>query len=250
MRIFYGNNATAGRVSTLLSSSSSSGNLASNVLHPFRKLLWTTGTSTANEYLEFQFAAPVSCPGVVIWNHDFTTDTLTLKANSSSSWGSPPLSGTLTVDTVIKGTFTSSPYQYWRLEITKPTAGTIRNIGALMLGNYYDTLQEPDYDGYHEESIDPSKVTKGLGGQTYIETLDKYRVIKTDFSGISATMKNDLTTLCNTAGVGGQVGVQVQLLTELTEVIYARLRAMPKFSVSGFDSSLRYDTSLEFEEQV
>ena len=250
MRIFYGNNATAGKVTTLLSSSSGSGNPASNVLHPFRKLLWTTGSSTANEYLEFQFPTAVSCSGVCIFNHDFTTDTLAIKANTSSSWGSPPLVGSLTVDTVIKATLPSTPYQFWRIEITKPTAGTIRNIGALILGTYYDTLQEPDYDGYSEETIDPSKVTKGLGGQTYIETLDKYRVIQTDFSDISATMKNDLNTIANTVGVGGQIAFQVQVFSELTEVIYARLRKLPKFSVSGFDSSLRYNTSLELEEQV
>lgn len=251
MRIFYGNKATSGQVTTLLSSGSSSGNPASNVMHPFRKMLWTTGSSTAAEYIEFQFPAPVTASSIVLLNHDFTgSDTLSVKANTLSSWGAPPLVASLTVDDQIKATLPVSSYQFWRLDITKASAGAIRNLGIVMIGLYYDTIFAPDYNGYTEEIIDPSRVTKGVGGQTYVETLDKYRVMSVDFSGITQTMKTSIDAISNSIGLSGQCVVQVETSGTLTEPIYCRMKKLPKMSVSGFDSELRYDASLEFEEQV
>lgn len=254
MRIIYNNQALAGRYTTLLSSSSAGGNPATNALHPFRSYLWTTGTSTANEYIELQFPAAVSIGAIALFDHSFVNgaDTLRIKANSSSSWGSPPHNVALTIASQISAVWTPASYQYWRLELTKASAGVARTLGVLMLGSYYDTPYAPDYDGgYSEELIDPSRPVKSISGQTFTEDLPKYRKFKTEFSFNTQATKDALTTIFNSIGVGGQCAFQVENSGGLTELIYGRMTKLSPFKVSGWDdTNHRWDVGMEFEEQV
>ena len=256
MRIFHGNkiNTASLRAGEIFSSSTTFDTYAANVGHPHRTVVWKTGTSTASEWLELRFSAAVTASAFVIIDHTLVNgaDSLTLKANSSLSWVSPPFSQSITVASGIIATVLSSAqtYRYWRLEITKPTSGTQRQIGVVMLCNHYDTPMQPDFDGYDESYIDPSRISKSYGGQTYVETLTKYRTIKTDFSAADQTFTDQMRSIFSNVGNGGQLVLQVETSGTLTEPIYCRLTNELQRKVNGFDSSLRYDMSLDFEEMV
>lgn len=250
MRIFHTNKATPGGVALVLSSSAASGYPATNAIHPFRSAQWKTGTASASESIEFQFPAAVSVKGVAILNHDLTvSDALTVQANSSSSWGSPPVSQALTIETEIKHVFGSAQsYRYWRLAMTKASAGLVRSIGVVLLASVYDTPTQPDYDGFKETLTDSSRVTKAIGGQIYSEILPKIYSHKLEFSHVDQTFKDNLDAIFQASGETGQIGFQVETSGVLTKLWYARLTNLSSFKVNAFDASLVYDASLEFEE--
>lgn len=252
MRIFYGQklNTASLRAGELFSSSTTYDTYAANVGNPHRTVVWKTGTSSASEWLDLRFSAAVSATAFLIIDHNLTvSDTLTLKANTTQSWGSPPFSQSITpVSGIIAKTFSSSSYRYWRLEITKASAGDQKQIGVVMLCNYYDTPMQPDFDGYSEDLVDPSIVSKSYGGQTYVERLTQYRKISTDFSGASQSFVDSLKGIFQTVGNSGQLVLQVESSGSLTEYVYCRLANSFSRKVSGMDSALVYDLSLDFEE--
>lgn len=255
MRIFHSNKlSTAGLgANEVFSSSTTFDTYAANVAYPHRTVFWKTGTSSASEWLDLRFSAAVTASAFMIIDHSMVngSDSLTLKANSTQSWASPPFSQSVTVASgIIAKTFSAQTYRYWRLEITKPSAGTQRKIGVVMLCDYYDTPMQPDFDGYDESMIDQSRVSKSYGGQTFVEVLPKYRTIKTDFSAADQTFTDSVKSIFQSVGNSGQLVMQVETTGTLTELIYCRLTNQFQRKVMGLDSSLRYDMSLDFEELV
>lgn len=255
MRIYHSNKLlTSFTGNELYASSVTYDTYAANAARPFRTLVWRTGTSSASEWLDLRFSAAKTATAFLIIDHNFVngSDTLTLKANSSQSWGSPPFSQSLTVvnNAIIAKTFNSASYRYWRLEITKPSAGTQRQIGVVMLADYYDTPVQPDFDGYEEEVVDPSRISKSFGGQVYAEQLTKYRRITTDFSAADQTFTDSIKSIYAANGISGQLVVQVEDSGSLTELIYCRMTKNLTRKVMGVDTSLRYNMNLEFEEFV
>lgn len=253
MRIFYKNVATSGGVSSVVVSSSGAGYAGTEALHPFRKRLWKTGTTLTSEFIELQFPAAVSAKAINLVDHNFVngSDTLTLKANTSSSWGSPAFSQALTVVSgVISQTFAQQTHQYWRLEITKSSAANVRQIGVLMLSDYYDTPEQPDFDGYKERVVDPSKKTRSIGGQLYVEQLDQYRFLKCKFSKQSQTFKDSMVSIYQDSGFSKPIVAQVETSGTLTTLYYGRFSNIGDFSVTGYDASLLYDHDMEIEEEL
>src|SRR6185369_1741454 len=98
---------------------------AVNVANQLRKKVYKTKTTTAAESLTFDLGSAKAAAALVICEHDLKSgDTLTLKANSSNSWGSPPFTQAITWSSgIIVQTFSTQSYRYWRLEVTKTSAG-------------------------------------------------------------------------------------------------------------------------------
>jgi hypothetical protein len=80
-----------------------------------------------------------TCDIFFLAKHNMTSSaTVTLEANSSDVWTSPPFSESITVEDLIAADFTAASYRYWRLVIADGTNtdGYIK-IGGLGLGEYY-----------------------------------------------------------------------------------------------------------------
>lgn len=258
MRIIYGNildpsgTIAPYSVATITASSQSSETIPQNIAHPFRKLYWKTGTSTASEWIKFVFptASPVTAIGIV--DHNFAGgDTITIKANSSDSWGSPAFSQVITpAATMAMAVFTAKTYQYWRLDITKASAGVARQIGAIIIGSYYDTTQEPDYSGYIDQMNDPSVISESIGGQIYVEQRPQFKNFEAQWSAADSTMLSNIQTIFGAGGLSQPLVMQPQAAGELSDLFYCRMTEPLKRSVKGYDSSLRWALKLGFRELI
>lgn len=254
MRIYYGNQIDPSGI-TMSSSTVSSDSSASYAANPFRTVRWKTGTTTASEWLGVQITTVPTITGCCIIDHNLTAgDTVWINASNTAGF---PL-GTLllhqaipiTTTGIVEASFTGVAAQYWELNITKPSAGVQRYVGAWFLGSYYDTPEQPDFDGYTEEYVDPSRITKSLGGQTYSEQLSKYSTLKTKFSYIDQTFIDNLATVYSSVGSTRPVVVRVDSTGSLAKLWYARISKNVQRQVTGYDGSLKYNASMEFEELV
>lgn len=251
MIITYGNLAVPGV--TVSASSTSSGYAASNILNPHKSKIWRTGTSTASEWIELDFGAAVTVTHLGLVAHNFTGgDTIRIKGNASSSWGSPSVNVLITVaaPNQIVSLGGSQSYRYWRLEVTKASSGVTRELGALLLGSAYTFAELPAYDGYSDARVDPSRNTKAIGGQEYSEVLPKFSEFSMDWSMVDSTMATNIRTVINSLGVTQPCLLTVDAGGELTEVIYAKLRRLPRIKAHGADATLRWDFSLDLEEML
>ena len=251
MIITYGNLAVPGV--TVSASSTGSGYAASNILNPHKGKLWKTGTATASEWIELDFGAAVAVSYLGLVAHDFVGgDTIRIKGNASSSWGSPSVNVLITVaaPNQIVSLGGTQTYRYWRLEVTKASAGVTRQLGALLLGTAYTFAELPSYDGYADNRVDPSRNSKAIGGQEYSEVLPSFREFSMDWSMVDSTMATNIRAVIASLGTTQPCLFSVDAGGELTEVVYAKLRKLPTIKTHGYDSSLRWDFSLDLEEML
>lgn len=109
--------------------------------------------------------------------------TVTLKANTSASFGSAPYSVTLTPDTHGIYQFldteagTSTNYRYWRLTLTdrENTVGpTGFKMGHLYLGDYTTLERRNVASGFTKTLVDSAEVVESQGGALYYQSGLKY----------------------------------------------------------------------------
>lgn len=76
-------------------------------------------TSDTNQNIVFSFTGTVDVTYIALLTNNLTSGaTVTIEANSSDSWGAPPVQETLTYyDGYWVTSFTQETYQYWRLTI-------------------------------------------------------------------------------------------------------------------------------------
>jgi hypothetical protein len=159
---------------TLTASSEASGFQASNTKDSRLSRVWRSSGTTENVVVDLGSA--VSCDFVAIANHNFTSGaTLTLEANSSDSWTSPPFSESLTWDAgIIWKAFTAASYRYWRIVIEDGSNGDgYVKMGRVGLGTYY---QLPGFTTrYKRTTRTTTKVQKSQTGQVYADIGYRYR---------------------------------------------------------------------------
>lgn len=96
-----------------------------------------------DQTITFDLGAARAIDYIVIFNHNFTDSvTVTIQANSSDSWTTPPVEETLTISDVMLYEFSSSEtYRYWRLVIDDATnTDGYLEISKVYIGGY---LQMP-----------------------------------------------------------------------------------------------------------
>lgn len=234
-------------------SSTASGLLVSNLAHNHKSKVWQSGTSSSSEWVEVDFGAAVAISAAGLVNHNIAAPgTLTLKANTSSSWGSPAFSVAITPSSPnqIQKLASTQTYRYWRLEIGKTSSGFVAQLGCLILGAHYDFAQQPTDTGYRVRWVDPSKHNKTPSGQRYSEILPKFRQFRLDWSMVDSTLKTNVETAVNNLGTSLPFLMQVESTGELTEYVYARFTDEPDFSVQAMDETLRWGFTLDAEEEL
>lgn len=226
-----------------------------NITNEARSIPWRTGTSTATERVVIDFGSAMAATSVILLDHTLTAadSAITLEANATDSWGAPSFSTTLTwtADAIAK-VFASQSYRYWRLSFTKSSAGEFRDIGRVFLGTYYETAEQPDYDGYKDELIDLSDMVKTPSGQSYVDLRDKFRTFTCDFSRIPQSEVTSMRALADYVGTSISFFQQVDAAgsAPLNECVYVKLRKNIKPDVAGMDSDLTWNITLEAEEQL
>ena len=251
MIVTYSNYATAGNC-TVAASSTAAGSSASNLLHPQKEKVWLS-SSASDETLTFSFgsAVTISAYSLINSNGQSTNFNVRLYGNTSDSWGSPaysdPEADVGPGNSFYQISTPNSSYQFWRVKFIRQVGTPQLQIGCIMLGQYL-TLPTPSYSGYQDAIVDPSRHVKSAGGQTYSEILPTYKTFRVDWQFLTTTQKNTFQTFVNDVGTSKPFLCQVMPSTELNEWIYVRLTKPPQFEAVGYDTSIRWNTSLEFEE--
>jgi hypothetical protein len=254
MRIFYDN--LIDYASVVISAATVDNAFpASNVAHQHKAKVYRTGTSQAAEYVKFDLGSAKSVTSIIILAHTLTAGDTLLKCEASTDdFSSTAFTQNLTyAANLIAQNFSSQSYRYWRFSFTKSAAGQTRDIGRIFLGTYYQTTEAPDYDGLDLEREDLSTIQRSVGGQVYADIRSQYRAPILDFSAVSKTQKETFETIA--ARVGKHTSFFAQIDENAgsgveSEFLYVNFRKLPKFSVSGFDNELKWDTRLELEEQL
>jgi hypothetical protein len=253
VRIFFDNLIDAAGV-VLTPSSEISTLPAENVIHPFRKKPWRTGTSTAAETLVFDLLTAQAVTAIILLDHTLTNaDTLIkIEGNAADVWGAPSFSQALTwASGTIAAVFASQSYRYWRLSFTKSAAGETRDIGRIFLGTYYSAEEQPDFDGYGDELIDPSREQTTPGGQSYVEALEQFSEVRCTFSRCPNSQVESLRTIAEAVGQQVAFFLQVDTTTPTDKIWYVKLKRPFEREASGWDltGAIAWDVSLELKEQ-
>lgn len=227
---------------------------ASNLANEHRSNPYRTGVTQAAESVIIDLGSAKAVTCVVLLDHTLTNaDTLIkLQANSSNSWGAPPVDETLTWATgTISKFFASVSYRYWRLIFTKSAAAESRDIGRMFLGTYY-TLEEPAENAEFPDK-DLTQRIRSEGGQFWSDAQESFRLMPVSFSGISQTQKNNMRTFSEYVKTHTSFFVQLdENDSSLNELVYVKLNELPNYEPDGFHSGggLAYKTKLEMEEML
>lgn len=252
MRIFHNNLIDADGV-VITATSEVSTLPVENVAHEHRALPWRTGTSVALEAVVFDLGTAQAVTSVIVLDHTLTAgdSLIKIQGHTSDSWGAPDVNETLTYSAgAISKVFSSASKRYWRLTFTKSAAGESRDIGRIFLGPYYQTEDEPDYDGYAMEYADESVIQSTAGGQEFTDVRGQRENPRTDFSKISNTMMESLKTYIRAVGRNGAHFIQVGTASPFDAVQYVKLAKAIKTPVSAQDVAPLWDVNLEYREQL
>lgn len=172
-----------------------------NVASAFR-----TADAAAEYHVVADFGAAVDLDTVFLGNVNFrTTATVKIQANSSDSWGAPPIDETITVSglsNVLRGKnlyhkVTTSPhsYRYWRLSISDiSNPDGFYQVGEWWLGN--DVALAVNFTNDDVYTIQRNNVlltTEWL--QKYVYGRTKIKAYNYEWTPIDASMRDTLLTL-------------------------------------------------------
>jgi hypothetical protein len=179
---------------TLTASSAATGYPASNLKNQLRSKTWMTAggvAGTANLVIDHGAAKAVTC--VALTGYDWLSQpgTLDLEFDEHDAWGAPDDHVHLTwaaspttngnKATIIL-TFASKSYRYNRLNVVYSPGGvpTDWNLGRIYVGEYFQPTDNYLWE-HQQELIDPSFMSQTIGGQRYIDEIEKYRRVGVDF---------------------------------------------------------------------
>lgn len=253
-RFFYSNFIDASGVA-ITESSEASTLPSSNVVDDQMTKVWRTGTSTASEYVTFDLGSSQSATAAIIHNHTLTSgdSTITLRGSTDNFSASNVLIATFTHSTgTMLATFGAANYRYFRISFTKASSGVTRDIGRIFVGNYATLTALPDYDGWEEEKDTRETTLITSGGQSFSEIKSNGRKCRVRFSQIDQTDKDTIEAVRDAMGVAYPFFFQVDQTgpSGMQTPWYVKFSAKPKFKVTGYDASLRWDTELELSEQL
>jgi len=203
MRLLYDNLVDAG--ATVITSSSEGTDLPDdNVQHDLRTKVWRTGTSTALEWVKFDFGSAQNVQAFAAINHDLTgSDTLIkIQANATDSWGGPSVDQAITwnADDLAYYFGSAQSYRWWRFTFTKSASGETRDVGRIFIGPYYETTKKITHEGLDIVPIDLSDTRRAIGGQTYSDERSIYHQVKVSFDLISNTQMAQFKTIAEAVG--------------------------------------------------
>lgn len=227
-----------------------------NIADALRGRPWRTGTASAGENVVIDLGSAQAVTAIILLAHTLTAgDTLIkIEGNAADSWGAPSFTQALTWSAgPIAAVFASQSFRYWRLSFTKSAAGETRDIGRVFLGTYYQTTDQPSWNGYAIDYSDLSRKLRTPSGQIYVARIaTQQRLFKADFDQIPNSQADALRTLIAYVGESVSFFTQVDTNSPLTEFLYLKLSKSPKFGAQGVDEtgSLAWNVTLEMEEAL
>jgi hypothetical protein len=224
---------------------------ASNVENAQRTRIYRTGATVAAEYLKWDLGSAKTPTHLIILDHTIlATATLGIDRNTTDSF--PAASGAVTWTTsyIFHAIASPTSKQWWKLLITKASSAETFDIGRMFLGVAVTLTDKVDFGGFTKEIVDLSVTQKSVGGQSYTDQRDQYRMFKLRFSRIPQADADAITTLFETVGTHTPFFMQIDedLSGEFIEPLYVKFAKAPKFQDSAFDSGFYYDTAIEVEE--
>lgn len=274
VRLFWDNTDFDSLPSGSLTPSSQSLNLpVTNVQNSFRTRVWRTGNTLGTESVIVDFGVPVTIDACIMF---FTTvegtvspmdGPVTIAGNSSNSFSSPAF-GPVTMQ---QGSITDSQYpeyyffaafgvspgsptyRYWQLKFTKASAGYTRDVGRVFLGQTYDLVQAPAYNGVQIDLQDNSNKSKGVGLNTYVEILPQFKVITLSFPPMTQADMDAIDAVFYQIGQNRSFFLQIDQTgpVQYTEIYYVKLAAVHTKKLAVVSPTTQYwSVSLQFEEQL
>lgn len=157
---------------------------ASNIQDPIPTKVWRT-TGTSSENLVLDLGAPKQATVVVLLEHNLTASaTITLQANSSDSWSTPPFSANLDhhEKNIIKF-FNQAQYRFWRLLLSDSgNPDNYLQLGRLWIGGHF----QPDRDFHKNFTIETSDPTAII----YSDSGSKFATLRTPFRRLKISFPN------------------------------------------------------------
>src|SRR5512135_2043401 len=222
---------------TLTASSEATGFPASNLTNPFRTKVWRTAGAIpgmADLVIDHSTPRTVTCVALVNYSWTSTPSTFTFEANATNAWGAPSFSQALTwaanpTANFNKGciiqTFAGQTYRYNRLNVTY-TPGDW-DLGKIYVGTYFQPTVNYSLD-WSQNIVDPSIISRSIGGQDHIDQIEKYREF--DFSFLVATQAQweSFQTMINYIGINTDLFIAFDYTDEPDELtVYGKFTALP-----------------------
>lgn len=177
---------------TITSSSEVSGLPDDNAVHEFVAKKWRT-TADTGQWIKFDLGSAKKITMLAIFGHNLTSAaTVTLEANTTDLWTSPPYSQVLTWNELAIVKFLDQTYQWWRIMFEDGSnPDTYIEIGRICAGEYIEPDVNVDQD-LQKKLIDPSIKQESAGRQGYAIEKKVYRVFDVHFTGIDRTQQSQL----------------------------------------------------------
>lgn len=173
---------------------------ASNLKNPLPTCVWrTSGKTSENLVIDLGSAQQAALVALIGYNLT-SAAAVTLQANSSDAWSSPPFSQSLQHHgSIIIKFFDSAQYRYWRLLLADPdNPDDFIQLGRLWLGRYF----QPDRDFSKDlsiDTVDPSIITYTASGAKLATLRTPYRRLKISFP--STQQKNTFDPFLSAVGL-------------------------------------------------
>jgi len=193
-RLLWRNLADEGLASA---SSEGYGAPAANAQDSRLGVAWTTGTSTAAEWWKVDLGSSQAVQGVALLGHDLLAgDTVLVQGNASDSWGAPSVSEALTwrETAMVKILSAAQTYRWWRISVTKASAGVARSIGRVYLGPAYE-CPAADARDYRIGVDDTSRTWRTVGGQVWTDHGVALRTLRVGWRLATETFRAELAAL-------------------------------------------------------
>jgi len=262
MRFFWDNFIDAA-ATAISSATEDSVFIDDNVAEARKGKTYKTGTSQAAEWIKFDLGSFYNLnqviDGFIVFNHTLDENDLAIniEGHTSDSWGSPDISEAISItsenETGVQKWESAQAKRWWRFEFTKQSAGDQISIGRIFLGDVYDTTADPDSGGYDEEVRDNSSHQKSIGGQSFSYIKEEFQRFKVTFRAISNSEMKQLRKIYRALGMHTPLFIQIDPSASdgVREVIqYVKFSAPFRPKVHSYDGELRWDLTLEFEEQI
>jgi len=244
-------------VATLTASSAATGFPAANLQNPFRGKVWRTAgatAGTANLVIDHATAKAVTVVALIGYNWTSAPGTLKFQANATDSWGTPSFDQDLTFAAnptangnhgIIIKTFASQSYRYNRLNVVySPGAvDTDWDLGRIFVGSYFAPTR--NYSREHDVGIiDPSYVSRTIGGQDHIDQIAKYRTIDFKCQITTQAQWELYQAMIHNVGVNKDLLIAFDYDSEPDEMtIYGKFTKLP-----GMRRDVLFDLLFSFQE--
>lgn len=205
-RLAWSNLLTAAGV-VITSSSEATGHPDENLSHPSRWKDWRSASATTDQWVKFDLGAAKSFQVLAVMNAILHTGgSLKVQANATDIWTSPTINDTLTVPNpdftqVLADWFgTVQSFRWIRfLFVNTGAVNEAVQLGAVFAGTYLEPARSVSPD-LMVRRVDPSVKRYATGGQRSSVLRAKYHEVSGTFVLQTASARNDLRTLYETAG--------------------------------------------------